>query len=265
MAAGVFCSCKLTAQPLTCANVTTLQVKDERDWKLCLDSVEENFKKSGGGATDRAGHLEAFIVDLDPTKFAISTRPKKHDMIRTLLTPKRVVIADDPAGGAGGDADYIAAKHGAAASGRLVAPMDFAGKHQWIDEMMRKVGACGDDEGPTTMRGRWDKLLKECQTTDPESTRVITPEAFRKALKKVEAKMTAAQVDWFVRDSDKDESGDILYDKYCSSKRSGLNTSERHSMQDKAMMATEAQINEALQAKFRCDALHPPCTCSPVF
>jgi Ca2+-binding EF-hand superfamily protein len=230
---------------------TTQQVKDDRDWKLCLDSVEENFKRLGGGPTDRAGHLEAFIVELDPTKFAISTRPKKHDMIRTVLTPKRVVISGE-GGGGGAEADHAAARHSAAASTRLVAPLDFESKHKWIDEMMRKVGADGgENDGPASLRGKWDALLKECQVFDPERKRCVTPDMFRKALKKVEPKMTAAQVDWFVKDSDKEESGDVLYDKYCSSKRAGLNVSERQNMQDKALMGIEAKINEALQTKFR--------------
>jgi len=59
------------------------------------------------------------------------------------------------------------------------------------------------------------------------------------------------QVDWFVRDSDKEESGDILYDKYCNSKRAGLKVSERQALQDKALLSTETKINEAMQGKFR--------------
>ena len=162
----------------------TYSVKDERDFKLCWDSVEEAFLKSN--PVTPSAHLHAFIIDMDPTKFSSATRPGGLRAGRmSNLAPKRVTLG---AAGTGGEPEHF--EEG---TKRQARQEDFDKKHHYIDEMMRKTGL-GNSE-PSNMRKKWDRLIKECGALDLRREKAVKTDDFKKALRKVDPNMTEEQVD----------------------------------------------------------------------
>ncbi len=53
-------------------------VNDEIDLKMCWDSVDEMHlrTRAAGQKPAPSAHLSVFIMDMDPTKFAASTRKR---------------------------------------------------------------------------------------------------------------------------------------------------------------------------------------------
>ena len=43
--------------------------------------------------------------------------------------------------------------------------IDFRGRHKWIDDMMRLLGAPLENE-PAVMHNKWEILIKECEHLD---------------------------------------------------------------------------------------------------
>ncbi len=227
----------------------TRTIRDEKDLKQCFDCVEEVFKRSEIEEQDtsaRTAQLEAFITNMEASKFVQFTRPRKTpgnlSAARAILAPKRVSISDAPEL-AGKDSDVKKKK-------LVLTPVDYESKHKWIDAMMHKVGMKGTPE-PYAMRGKWDALNRECVETDRQRTLSVSPDEFRRALQRVNAGMSPEQIEWFVDDADHDLAGNILYDRYIRHKKAGLNVGERQQVQDGALLTAEARINDALRSRFR--------------
>ena len=76
-----------------------------------------------------SAHLQAFVIDIDPTKFAASAAHRV--MRKSNLAPKRVTLGEPLAG------DKTS---GESAARRAAQQENFDKKHQWIEEMMQKTG-----------------------------------------------------------------------------------------------------------------------------
>jgi len=167
----------------------TYSVRDERDFKLCWDSVEEAYVKSN--PINASALLQVFIIDMDPTKISSSTRqgPSRTGRMPH-LAPKRVTI--------GGSSRTSGSElHGDGEnSKRLARQQDYDKKHRGIDEMMRKTGF--NTTEPSNMRKKWDKLMKECSLSDQRREKTIKVDDFKRALVRVDPNMTAEQVTAFV-------------------------------------------------------------------
>jgi len=216
----------------------TYTVKDDRDFKQCWDSVEEAFVKSN--PVTPSAHLQAFIIDIDPSKFSTSTRTGGMRVGRkSHLAPKRVTLGDDTEAGR---------DHGVHA--RRTQQEDFDAKHKAIDDLMRKSGIT--EAEPSNMRQKWEKLLKECKSMDTRHEKTISSDNFKKALAKVDPKMTPAQVLWFAKDAEKDSQGHVLYEKYCTMKRTGMSVKEGESAQnEEAIKRKESEICAGFKKRYK--------------
>lgn len=221
------------------ADSHTYTVKDDREFKQCWDSVEEAFLKIN--PVTPSAHLQAFIIDVDPTKLAASTRAgglragrKSH------LAPKRVTLGE-------AHDDGNANVEGAAR--RQAQQQDFDKQHQQLDELMRKVGV-GESE-PQNMRKKWEKLIKECAALDTRRANTVPIENFKKALLKVDPSMTADQVQWFVNDADKNSSNCVLYEKYCTLKKTGKFVTEGEGMKDDHIKRYESEISKGFKDRYK--------------
>ena len=221
-------------------------VKSERDLKQCWDSVEEAFTKLKAGSGISA-HLEAFIVDLDPSIFNASTKstPSAQKPAiaarRSVLPPKRVSMK-------GNDIDEVE-KSKDATSRRMALMQDFESKHQWIDEMMKKIG--GVEQEPVGLRDKWDRLMKACMKLDTKREGLLSHDTFRKALLAVEPNLTKQQIQWFIHDADPSENGRVPYERYCSQKIQGNAISQQNDVQELAVQDMEQRISEALRHRYK--------------
>ena len=86
--------------------------------------------------------------------------------------------------------------------------------------MLKALGAPAEGE-PAAMQGRWQKLLDECHAIDQNLGGTVTPEGFRNALTRTEPRMNMDQVEWFLKEADRSETGDVMYEKYIKAKKSG--------------------------------------------
>eukprot|EP00960_Hanusia_phi_P053841 762476-Hanusia_phi.AAC.2 len=221
-------------------------VKSERDLKQCWDSVEEAFTKMNAGSGISA-HLEAFIIDLDPSTFNTSTKvaPSSQKSAsaarRSVLPPKRVSMK--------GDDMEEGERTKDATSRRMALMQDFESKHQWIDEMMKKIG--GVEQEPVGLRDKWDRLLKACKKLDTKREGTVSHDTFRKALLTVEPNLTKQQIQWFINDADHSDNGRIPYERYCSQKIQGNAISQQNDMQELAVQDMEQKISEALKHRYK--------------
>lgn len=166
-------------------------VKNAKDLRRCWDSVEVAYRKSG--SSQKTAHLDAYIVDFDASKQEASSSETAVKV--TLSVPLKTKRP--------GEKESALGKLRRGANTRdPVASIDFQGKHQWIDEMMKALGAPTEGE-PATMQGRWDKMLQECKDLDSYGTGTVTCEGFRNALTRTEPRMSVDQTEWFVRDAGK--------------------------------------------------------------
>lgn len=102
---------------------------------------------------------------------------------------------------------------------------------------------------PATMQGKWPKLLDECHALDNNASGTVTPAGFRNALTRTEPRMNMDQVEWFVKDADKNEVGDVQYEAYIRAKKAGAN-GDINATQDSAVDAAERKILHALKSSF---------------
>jgi Ca2+-binding EF-hand superfamily protein len=221
----------------------TYTVRDERDFKLCWDSVEEAFVKSN--PVTPSAHLQAFIMDIDPTKLTSSDRAGGlRTGRRSHLAPKKVTLGgvhdDGAAGRDGGER-------------RRLAQEDFDKKHQFIDEMMRKTGV--SDVEPSNMRKKWDRLIKECVALDQRREKAVKTDDFKKALTKLDQNMTADQMAWYIKDAEKNKcknsAGDIMYEKYCTLKKTGMVVKEGEGLLDDEINKYSSLICKGLQDRYK--------------
>jgi Ca2+-binding EF-hand superfamily protein len=206
-----------------------LTVKSSDDLKACWDSIDEQRRRdSDSGDT---AHLEAFVVD-----FLGKDDSSRAPVGRATLGERRRV-AD-------------AGAHGTAGRGPQ-GSLDFGGRHKWIDDMMRALGAPLEGE-PSSMQGKWDRLLLECRQLDPAQDGAVTVEGFRNALTRTEPRMSADQVEWFVKDADKTEAGDVQYRAYAAAKKAGQRlVDDRAGAGEVAVRQAEGKIAAALRAQFK--------------
>jgi Ca2+-binding EF-hand superfamily protein len=212
-------------------------VNDERDFKQCWDSAEDAFLRAN--PVTPSAHLEAFIINIDPSKIlgragGMRAGRKAH------LQPKRVTLGEVRD-------ERVSRPEGAAR--REAQRQEFDSQHQRIDDMLRKTGA-GDSE-PSSMRKKWDKLLHECASIDTKKEKTLSQENFKKALLKADPNMTPDQQGWYVKDADKNSSGEILYEKYCEQKKTGKSVREGEAVQNDTIRQLERQISQAFKDRYK--------------
>jgi hypothetical protein len=165
-------------------------VKTPRDLRNCWDAVEAEYRRKG--STQKAAQLDAFVVDFDASKQEASVREVQRGTLAPPLKTKRP----------GENESALSKLRRGAGSRDPIESVDFNSKHKWIDDMMKVLGAQNDGE-PPTMQGRWDILLSECRQIDSYMTGTVTLEGFRNALTRTEPRMSAEQIEWFVKDAPK--------------------------------------------------------------
>ena len=205
-------------------------VKTEADFAKCWDFLELSLRDHGE-AGEVSVHLEAFIVDFN------SDRVVKGGRERVPLLERRKDLGDQ----------------GSRRSRRVA--MDFSARNRWIDDMMRLLGAPLDDE-PASMQGKWDVLIQECAALDMGAPKgVVTVEGFRNALIRTEPRMSAEDVEWYVRDAQKNDVGDVLYQEYAEIKKVGQANNQKATGTGAASEAeiwtVEAKINKAMRSNFK--------------
>ena len=214
-------------------------VKDEMDFKLCWDSVDEAFPSY-------SRRLVAFIINLDPSKIKSSSHTGGVRVSRkSLLAPTRVTLGQvqDDAG------------HAESVARRQAQKEAFEAKNEWIDNMMRKTGV--SDAEPSSMRKKgWDKLLKACHELDTRREKTMNIDMFKKALQRVDPSITDDQMAWYVEDAKrtaaaKKGSDDVFYEKYCELKQTGNSVSELQGMDDDTVRGFEMQIRSAMKDRYR--------------
>lgn len=207
-------------------------VKDAKDLMQCWDSLQKSGKGEEG-----TKHLECFIVDFDrttATKKGAAGRPTLQERRQTAARMHGVVDAEvdrDPQ-----------------------ESLDFRGRNKWIDDMMRLLGAPLENE-PAAMNKKWDILIKECRHIDVSDSGQVTIEGFRNALTRAEPRMTPEQVEWFIKDADKDAQGDVLYATYAETKKQGQSAGQTISkdgvFQQRELNNATGKIMAALKNNFQ--------------
>eukprot|EP00960_Hanusia_phi_P012748 372507-Hanusia_phi.AAC.9 len=205
-------------------------VKTESDFVKCWDSLELTLRDTGDGS-DVSVHLEAFIVDFN------SDRAIKGGRERVPLLERRKDLGD----------------RGSSRSRKVA--MDFSARNRWIDDMMRLLGAPLDDE-PASMQGKWDILIQECAALDMGTPKgVVTVEGFRNALIRTEPRMSAEDVEWYVRDAQKNDVGDVLYQEYAQVKKVGQANNQKAAgsgaSSEAEIWTVEAKVNRAMRSNFK--------------
>jgi len=223
----------------------TYTVKDERDFKLCWDSVDEAFLKSNPSTP--SAHLLAFIIDIDPTKLSSSTRTGGLRAGRmSHLAPKKVSLGGAPDDRAAADRDSAAAR-------RRIAQEDYEKKNQAIDDLMRQTGV--SEVTPSNMKKVVKNLIKECQKLDKREQKTLSMTEFKKALGLVDADMTADQIAWYVKDVERSQcktgSGDINYQKYCTLKQAGKVVKEGEGLLNDEINKHSSRIAKGLQDRYK--------------
>jgi hypothetical protein len=223
----------------------TYTVKDERDFKLCWDSVDEAFLKSNPSTP--SAHLQAFIIDIDPTKLSSSIRTGGLRAGRmSHLAPKKVSLGGAPDDRAAADRDSAAAR-------RRIAQEDYEKKNQFIDDLMRQTGV--SEVTPSNMRKVVKDLIKECQKLDKREQKTVSMTEFKKALGLVDADMTADQIAWYVKDVERSKcktaSGDINYQKYCTLKQTGKVVKEGEGLLNDEINKHSSRIARGLQDRYK--------------
>jgi hypothetical protein len=161
-----------------------------RDLRKCWDVVEAEYRKKG--SAQKAAQLDAFVVDFDASKQEASVREIQRGTLAPPLKTKRP-----------GESESALSKLRRGAGSRdPIESVDFNSKHKWIDDMMKALGAQSGGK-PPTMQGRWETLLSECRQIDSYMTGTVTLEGFRSAVTRTEPRMSAEQVEWFVKDAHK--------------------------------------------------------------
>ena len=223
----------------------TYTVKDERDFKLCWDSVEEAYKKAN--AVTPSAHLVAFIINVDPSQLAAGVGKGKSAARKGHMVPKRVTIsATSP-----GETSLSAAARPDEPR-RQVMKEQFEAKHAWIDNMLSQTGA--QDSEPTNLRKRgWDKLQKACAELDVRREKSLSVEAFKNALNKTDATLNSAQVQWYVKDASATSSsaGQILYEKYCELKKTGKSMRESEGTEESVIRESSSRIKSAIRERYK--------------
>ena len=209
-------------------------VKDAKDLTQCWDGLAKSGKGEEGSM-----HLECMIVEFD-SKMAKGKGGKTTG--RPSLAERRDK-ATKVSGAASTDLDRDP-----------VESLDFRSRHRWIDDMMRLLGAPLENE-PAAMNNKWDILVHECVQLDSSVSKTVSIEGFRNALTRTEPRMTADDVAWFVRDADKDQKGDVLYDTYAKTKKqgqsSGQNVSGGVATHERDVTGATEKIKAALKSNFK--------------
>jgi Ca2+-binding EF-hand superfamily protein len=124
---------------------------------------------------------------------------------------------------------------------------DFERKNKWIDNMMKDLAVPWHNE-PARMDGKWDKFLAECNSLDAAGKKTISVEGFRNSLTRTEPKLSVDQIEWFVKDAEKNEAGDIQYEVYAMKRKQQLQLISQPD--DFKVLYSEAQIRARLRINY---------------
>ena len=126
--------------------------------------------------------------------------------------------------------------------------IDFDAKNQWIDKMMKDL-AIPPQDTTAAINDSWDRFLSECALLDGSKRKMISCEGFRNALTRAYPKLSPTQIEWYLKDAEKTEMGDILYESYVAKRVQGRSPQPRD---DIKTVYWEAYISAKLRINFTC-------------
>jgi Ca2+-binding EF-hand superfamily protein len=125
---------------------------------------------------------------------------------------------------------------------------DFEQKNQWIDRVMKELELPLQSGEIKSLDGKWDKFLSECRMLDALKTKHISAEGFRNALTRSEPKLPASQIEWYLRDANKNDAGEVLYEDFIQKRKNqGISLQHHH---DFFLRYAESLIKAKLKINF---------------